>query len=141
MKGVGILLDKAATLAWKNAGEKWEAISSRVVMATLKAVRSARGQRQPGGSRETSDISLSVLSAYTPTAKAPPTVKAKFIDKLQDALDRMCWELHRNGVYHYDHQVIPFPLRCRLYTNKNCPQYCNVYIPTKMNNLITLVSL
>ena len=31
-EGVGIALDKKATAAWKNVGEVWEAISSRVVM-------------------------------------------------------------------------------------------------------------
>ena len=34
-EGVGIALDKAAAEAWKNAGEVWEAVSSRVVMARL----------------------------------------------------------------------------------------------------------
>ena len=75
-EGVGILLDKDATAAWKDAGEIWEAVSSRVVMARLKVVRS--GQRRPGGARETSDSYLSVVSAYAPTAKAPPGVNDKF---------------------------------------------------------------
>ena len=30
-EGVGILLDRRATSAWKDAGELWEAVSSRVV--------------------------------------------------------------------------------------------------------------
>ena len=47
-EGVGVLLDKHATDAWKDAGENWKAVSSRVVMARLKVVRS--GQRQPGRS-------------------------------------------------------------------------------------------
>ena len=73
-KVVGILLDKLATEAWKDAGECWEAVSSRVVMARLKVV--CGGQRRPGGSRETSSTYLSVVSVYAPTAKAPPGVKA-----------------------------------------------------------------
>ena len=32
-EGVGILLDSCATVAWKDAEECWEAVSSRVVMA------------------------------------------------------------------------------------------------------------
>ena len=84
-EGVGILLDKLATEAWKDAGECWEAVSSRVVMARLKVVHS--GQRRLGGSRETSSTYLSVVSVYAPTAKAPPGVKAKFVDELQNTLD------------------------------------------------------
>ena len=44
-EGVGILLDGHATMAWKNAGETWEAVSSRVVTARLKVV--GRGRRRP----------------------------------------------------------------------------------------------
>ena len=42
-EGVSILLDRHATKAWKNAGETWEAVSSRVVTARLKIV--GRGRR------------------------------------------------------------------------------------------------
>ena len=47
-EGVGILLfffffDRHATMAWKNAGETWEAVSSCVVTARLKVV--GRGRR------------------------------------------------------------------------------------------------
>ena len=38
-------------------------------MARFKAIRA--GQRIPGGSRETRNIFVSVVSAYAPTAKAP----------------------------------------------------------------------
>lgn len=82
---MGILLDKDATAAWRNAGERWEAISSRVVTARLKVLH--RGQRRPGGTRETSNTHMSVISVYAPTNKAPPGVKAKLTDELQDALD------------------------------------------------------
>ena len=56
-------------------------------MARLKVARS--GQRRPGGSRMTSSIYMSVVSAYAPTAEAPPGVKAKFFEELQDALDHV----------------------------------------------------
>ena len=53
----------------------------------LKIVR--RGQRRPGGSRETRNTYLSVASVYAPTDKAPPGVKDKFIEELQDVMDRV----------------------------------------------------
>ena len=81
-EGVGILLNQDATMAWKGAGETWEAISSRLVMARLKVARA--GQRRPGGARETSNTYVSVVSAYALTAKAPSGVKAKFTGELQD---------------------------------------------------------
>ena len=85
-EGVGILLDDRATAAWKEAGEAWEAVSSRVITARLKAARA--GQRRPGGSKETGNIFFPVISVYAPTAKAPPGIKEKFMDDLQDAIDR-----------------------------------------------------
>ena len=84
-EGVGIMLDKDGVTAWKDAGECWEAVSSRVVTARLKVARN--GQRRPGGARETSDSFMTVVSAYAPTAKAPPNVKDKFFEELQDTLD------------------------------------------------------
>ena len=86
-EGVGILLDRKATLAWKNGRESWEAVNSRTVTARLKVAQ--RGQRRPGGTRETSNTYMTIVSAYAPTAKAPQGVKAKFIDELQDVLDRV----------------------------------------------------
>ena len=79
------MLDKDGVTAWKDAGECWEAVSSRVVTARLKVARN--GQRRPGGARETSDSFMTVVSAYAPTAKAPPNVKDKFFEELQDTLD------------------------------------------------------
>ena len=35
-EGVGIVLNKKATAAWRAAGEEWRAVSSRLVMARLK---------------------------------------------------------------------------------------------------------
>ena len=53
----------------------WEAVSSRVVTARLKWV--GRRQRRRGSSRETSEVFVSVVSAYAPTALAAPGVKVK----------------------------------------------------------------
>jgi len=37
-EGMGILLDRHATVAWMNVGENWEAVSSQLVSARLKVV-------------------------------------------------------------------------------------------------------
>ena len=86
-EGVGIALDEKATAAWRAAGEAWEAVSSRIVTARLKLAR--RGQRIPGGSRETHDTFVTVTSAYAPTAKAPPHVKQQFVGDLQNTVDKV----------------------------------------------------
>ena len=65
----------------------WEAISSRVVTARLKAM--GRGQRRPGGARTMRNSFISVISAYAPTARAPPGIKSKFMEELQDVLDKV----------------------------------------------------
>ena len=67
-EGVGIVLDQSATVAWKNAGECWEAVSSQIVTARLQIAHHGHGRH--GGSRWTSSRYLSVLSVYAPTAKA-----------------------------------------------------------------------
>ena len=43
-EGVGILLDGRATSAWKQGGEVWEAVSSRVIMVRLKLL--SKGMKQ-----------------------------------------------------------------------------------------------
>ena len=60
-EGVGIALDERATSAWREAGEKWKAVSSRIVTARLKLT--SVGQRRSGGSRETRNMYLTVISA------------------------------------------------------------------------------
>ena len=65
----------------------WEAVSSRIVMARLKWV--GKRQRRSGGSRGSSDIFVTVICAYAPTARAPPEVKSKFSGELQDTLDKV----------------------------------------------------
>ena len=86
-EGVGIALDETATAAWREAGEVWKAVSSRVIMARLKLTKV--GQRWPGGSRKTRSSFLSVVSVYAPTVKAPSGVKQKFVSELQDVLDKI----------------------------------------------------
>ena len=66
-EGVGIVFDQSATAAWKNVGECWEAVSSRIVTAWLQFAQ--RGHRRHGGSRWTSSRYLSLMSVHAPTAK------------------------------------------------------------------------
>ena len=89
-EGVGIMLDENASAAWKEAGEAWEAVSSRIFTAQLKTM--SRGKRRPGGGRETRNSYISVISVYAdyaPTARAPPGVKGKFPYELQDTIDKV----------------------------------------------------
>ena len=86
-EGVGILLDKWATAAWRQGGEVWKAVSSRIVMARLKLI--VNGQRRSGGSRGNKDVFVSVMCVYAPTARATPAVKSKFSTELQDTLDKV----------------------------------------------------
>ena len=86
-KGVGIVLDRYATVAWKNTGETWEAASSRIVTARLQIAQ--RGCRRCGGTRWTYHRYLSLMSVYAPTAKAPPGIKAKFVADFQRTLDAL----------------------------------------------------
>ena len=44
-EGVGIALDKKATVAWKGAGEVWEAVSSRIISTRLKWVDTVKEER------------------------------------------------------------------------------------------------
>ena len=79
-EGVGIALDKKATVAWKDAGEVWGAVSSRIISARFKWVNT--GKEKKGWPKRTPGTYVSVVCAYAPTAKAPPSIKIKFYDKL-----------------------------------------------------------
>ena len=60
-EGVGITLDPQATAAWRNAGEVWKAVNSRLVTARMKWV--GKRQRRHGRFRETFNTFLSVVCA------------------------------------------------------------------------------
>ena len=66
-EGARIPLNEKATIAWRAAREKWRAVSSRIVTARLKFV--AKGQRRPGGFRQTSNTFMTILSMHASTAK------------------------------------------------------------------------
>ena len=51
-EGVGIALDEKATVAWKDAGEVLEVVSSRIISARLKWVDT--GKEKKGWSRRAS---------------------------------------------------------------------------------------
>ena len=44
-EGAGIALDEKATVAWKDAGEVWEAVSSRIISARLKWIDTGKEKR------------------------------------------------------------------------------------------------
>jgi len=73
-EGVGTVLNSTAVAAWRVAGEVWNAVSSRLITASLKWV-GKRWQRN-----KTSFVTI--LCAYAPTAKAPPSVKSSFFEEL-----------------------------------------------------------
>ena len=60
-----------------------------MVTASLKFIHVHCGERRSDGSSENRNIYMSMVSACAPTSKAPPGVKAKFENELQDALDRV----------------------------------------------------
>ena len=83
-EGVGILLSPEGVNAWHAAGDAWSAVSSRIVTARLKLA--SVGMRQAGGGRCSSDIYLTVISAYAPTFRAPSHIKEAFWNDLQRCL-------------------------------------------------------
>ena len=81
------MLDPQATAAWRNAGEVWEAVSSRIVTARLKWV--SKRQQRHEASRKISSIALSVICVCAPADRAIPGVKSQFCSDLQHTLDRI----------------------------------------------------
>ena len=61
--------------------------SSQLTHCCFQMKVSSAGQRKPGGFRGARNTYVTVISAYAPTAKAPPTVTQKFMDDLQDVVD------------------------------------------------------
>ena len=71
-EGVGILMNKRATAAWRAAGEEWKAL----VMVRLKWIRKRW--------RRSQELFVTIICVYAPT---PSSVKSRFIKQLQDVLD------------------------------------------------------
>ena len=85
-EGVGIALNKEATKTWKEAGEGWDAVNSRIITAHLRITK--KGRKVRGIPRETSNKFATIISVYAPTAKATPDTKQRFLNALQDTLDK-----------------------------------------------------
>ena len=81
-EGVGIVFDPALATAWKEAGEEWKAVSSRIIKARLKVVsKQLSGRNTP--------IFLTMVSVYAPTFRAPEVEKERFYSDLQVTLDEV----------------------------------------------------
>jgi len=79
-EGVGILLSPGVN-AWHTVGYVLSTASSRIVAAQLKLA--SVGLRQARGGRCSSDIYLTVISAYVPTFTVPSDIKEPFWNNLQ----------------------------------------------------------
>ena len=71
------------TQAWREAGEAWKAVSSRVVTARLKL----SSNRPSRAHLHQTEVYPTVISVYAPTHRATPDEKGKFFDTLQDTID------------------------------------------------------
>ena len=138
-EGVSILMNKRATATWRPAGEDWRAVSSRLVVARLKWTRSSRR-----GSKETF---LPIFSAYAPTARAPPEVKCRFLEDLQDVVDVVPYSDFlillgdfnaRVGVFNHQNNlwrgvVGRYGIEERNHSGENFLQFCEHNQLTEMN--------
>ena len=73
-EGVGIILNKDTAKAWREGGEQWNPISSRILSARLKLQEDKR-RRRPRF--------LSIISVYAPTFRSPQDEKDRFFEDLQ----------------------------------------------------------
>ena len=81
-QGVGIVLDPAMATSWRESGEVWKAVSSRIVSARLKlpAITPQDGKRSPC-------MHVTIVSVYAPTFRSPDKLKEEFFADLQHTLD------------------------------------------------------
>ena len=84
-EGVGIVLDREMTAAWREAGEVWEAVSSRIVCARLKLAGQGAGRSLDR--RRDRPVYVTVVSVYAPTFRASVEQKEQFFSDLQAKLD------------------------------------------------------
>ena len=73
-EGVGIALSPEATKAWRDGGEQWEPVNSRIVTARMKM----KGRKH-----------LSIVSVYAPTFRSPQQDKDDFYTELQRVVDQV----------------------------------------------------
>ena len=77
-EGVGIVLGPKAAKAWRDGGEQWEPVSSRVVTARLRLDKV--GSQHPF---------LHLVSVYAPTFRAPQQEKDDFFADVQMVIDKV----------------------------------------------------
>ena len=81
-EGVGIVLDPAMSTSWKESGEVWEAVNSRIVSARLKLPAIA-----PQDGKRFQCMHVTIVSVYAPTFRSPDKLKEEFFANLQRTLD------------------------------------------------------
>ena len=84
--GVGILLNPTVAAAWRDSGEWWRAISSRIVSVRIQLQRCT----SCGVNRQNGIIYLTVISAYAPTFCSPQEYKDQFYDDLMCTISSVC---------------------------------------------------
>ena len=79
---VGIVLDPVMATSWRESGEVWEAVSSRIVSAhhKLPAITPQDGNRSPC-------MHVTIVSVYAPIFRSPDKLKEEFFADLQHTLD------------------------------------------------------
>ena len=77
-EGVGIILSPEAAKAWRDGGEQWEPVSSRIVTARLRLDSTGKHHRY-----------IHLVSVYVPTFHAPQQVKDDFFADVQMVLDKV----------------------------------------------------
>ena len=82
-EGVAVVLDPCMVKNWKDGGEVWEPVSSRVVSARLKLSDGLEGRV----SGKKCPVYCSDVSVYAPTHRASQEDKDHFFDDLQRVLD------------------------------------------------------
>ena len=73
-----IILNKDAAKAWREGGEQWNPISSRIISARLK-LQEDKSRRRPR--------LLSIISVYAPTFRSSQDEKDRFYEELQNEID------------------------------------------------------
>ena len=76
-EGVGIVLHSGMAKVWKDSGEVWKPVSSRIVYARIELPATSAGRI----------VALSIVSVYAPTHGASQDIKEKFYDELQGVVD------------------------------------------------------
>ena len=88
-EGVGIVLDPCMAENWKESGEVWNPISSRIVTARLKLCDKVTGRLMR---KKQTPVFGFVVSVYAPTHGASQIEKDKFHADLQSVVDGVCMD-------------------------------------------------